>query len=44
MGERQRDLRERIILDIRKETGANNKVYKYFPVVSPALFRYFSFE
>ena len=33
MGERQRDLRERIILDIRKVTGVNNKVYKFFAIV-----------
>lgn len=33
MGERQRDLRERIILDIRKETGVNNKVHKFFAIV-----------
>ena len=33
MGERQRDLRERIILDIRKETGVNNKVHKFFVFV-----------
>ena len=33
MGERQRDLRERIILDIRKETGVNNKVHKFFAIL-----------
>lgn len=32
MGERQRDLRERIILDIRKEMSVNNKVYKFFVI------------